>query len=233
MGHRRQVRHRGHRRRRLAAPDRSPARPTLRRPHQWRNRQRAGLRSPWAHARVGSTPTWCTIRGAPSPSPVPSADRCRRWVPTARRRCWSTSTPSTATSTTMAQRWPGRSLRPHVKAFKSTALAAAAGRGRARGVLLRHRPGGGGHGGRRAGRGPAAGQRGPRPRPPHPDRRRPAGPDHRGRRLRRDDRGGRRRRHPRGADRRRRRPAPLRVRPGRRRPPGRPGPGQRASRCAA
>ena len=38
--------------------------------------------------------------------------------------CWWTSTRSTATSPRWPARWPGTTLRPHVKAFKTTALAA-------------------------------------------------------------------------------------------------------------
>jgi hypothetical protein len=41
---------------------------------------------------------------------------------------------------TMAARWPGTRLRPHVKAFKSTALAKAARGERPHRVLLRHDP---------------------------------------------------------------------------------------------
>ena len=119
----------------------------------------------------------------------------------------------------MAARWPGERLRPHVKAFKSTALArrladaghrtfccatvreiegmAAAGLGDdlllANEVL--------GLGAARLG--------------VVRERRRPG---HRRGRLRRDRRGRRRRRRRRGADRRQRRPPPLRVRPRRRRP---------------
>ena len=60
---------------------------------------------------------------------------------------------------TMAKRWPGEKLRPHVKAFKSTALAARLAENGPPRVLLRHRARDDGHGGGRAGRRPAAGQR--------------------------------------------------------------------------
>ena len=64
---------------------------------------------------------------------------------------------------TMAAAWPGRSLRPHVKAWKCTALGRAPGRQRPRRLLLRH-----GARGRGDGRGgprhrSAARQRGGRP----------------------------------------------------------------------
>ena len=47
---------------------------------------------------------------------------------------------------TMADRWPGDTLRPHVKAFKSTALAQRIAERRPPRLLLRHGPGGRGHG---------------------------------------------------------------------------------------
>ena len=60
---------------------------------------------------------------------------------------------------TMAKRWPGDKLRPHVKAFKSTALAARLAESRPSRLLLRHRARDDGDGGGRARRRPAAGQR--------------------------------------------------------------------------
>ena len=111
---------------------------------------------------------------------------CRRSTTSPRRRCSSTSPPSTPTWRRWPQRWPGATLRPHVKAFKSTALARRLADDGHTDVLLRHRAGDGGHGRRRPRRRPAAGQRGARPGRRAPRRRRPGrhGAGHRRGRLR-------------------------------------------------
>ena len=126
---------------------------------------------------------------------------------------------------TMAKRWPGLTLRPHVKAFKSTALAARLAESGPPGVLLRHRAGDDGHGGRRAGRRPAARQREPRPQPAHRRSSRAASPGSPWPSTPRRRSPPPPRPHiPEVLIDVERRPPPLRLRPGRRRPPGRPGP---------
>ena len=129
---------------------------------------------------------------------------------------------------TMAARWPGPSLRPHVKAFKSTALARRltdAGHRTFCCATVREMEGMAAAGPRRR---PPPGQRGGRPgrRTPRRPRSWRRGPGHRRHRLRRDARGRRGRRRRRGARRRQLRSPPLRVRSHRCRPPRRSRPGR-------